>query len=72
MKIQGEYLQSLFPILFLKNGLNKINKADILKILESVDSSIKDINYTISPTKNSLKKHCQNKHDEEQLGFSET
>ncbi|MDD3048339.1 MAG: chromosomal replication initiator protein DnaA [Candidatus Pacebacteria bacterium] len=71
-EIQGGVLTISVPNSFSKEWLEQKYKADILKILESVDSSIKDINYTISPTKKTASRNTVRiNNDEEQLGFSE-
>ncbi|MFA7141768.1 MAG: chromosomal replication initiator protein DnaA [Candidatus Paceibacterota bacterium] len=60
------------PNSFSKEWLEQKYKTDILKIIRSVDSSIKDIEYIIAPLKKSFSTNTVkiNK-EEEQLGFSE-
>ncbi|MDD4661740.1 MAG: chromosomal replication initiator protein DnaA [Candidatus Pacebacteria bacterium] len=59
------------PNSFSKEWLEQKYKAEILKILRSVDSSIRDIEYIITPSKRALSNNTVRINNEEQLGFAE-
>jgi chromosomal replication initiator protein len=71
-ELSGGVLTVSVPNSFSKEWLEQKYKTDILKILRSVDSSIKDIEYVISPSKKMFSNNTVKiNNNEEQLGFSE-
>ena len=69
--ISGGVITVSVPNSFSKEWLEQKYKTEILKILKSVDSSIKDIEYTINPAKKIFSNNTVRINNEEQLGFSE-
>lgn len=71
-ELSGGVLTVSVPNSFSKEWLEQKYKTDILRILKSVDSSIKDIEYVISPSKKMFSNNTVKiNNNEEQLGFSE-
>ena len=70
-EIAGGVLTVSVPNSFSKEWLEQKYKAEILKILKSVDSSVKDIEYVITPYKKTFQNNTVKINNEEQLGFSE-
>jgi len=71
-ELSGGVLTVSVPNSFSKEWLEQKYKTDILRILRSVDSSIKDIEYVISPSKKMFSNNTVKiNNNEEQLGFSE-
>lgn len=71
-ELSGGVLTVSVPNSFSKEWLKQKYKTDILRILKSVDSSIKDIEYVISPSKKMFSNNTVKiNNNEEQLGFSE-
>jgi len=69
--MSGGVLTVSVPNSFSKEWLEQKYKAEILKILKSVDSSVKDIEYVITPYKKTFQNNTVKINNEEQLGFSE-
>ncbi|MDD4358408.1 MAG: chromosomal replication initiator protein DnaA [Candidatus Pacebacteria bacterium] len=69
--LSGGVITVSVPNSFSKEWLEQKYKTDILKILKSVDSSIKDIEYTITPQKKIFLNNTVKINNDEQLGFSE-
>ncbi|MDD3032768.1 MAG: DnaA N-terminal domain-containing protein, partial [Candidatus Pacebacteria bacterium] len=67
----GDVIVISVPNSFSKEWLEQKYKTEILRILKSVDSSIRDIEYIIAPTKQVFFNNNSVKVNEEQLGFSE-
>jgi len=70
-KMVGDVIVISVPNSFSKEWLEQKYKTEILRILKSVDSSIRDIEYIIAPTKQVFFNNNSVKVNEEQLGFSE-
>ncbi|HOI60100.1 MAG TPA: chromosomal replication initiator protein DnaA [Candidatus Pacearchaeota archaeon] len=70
-EIAGGVLTVSVPNSFSKEWLEQKYKAEILRILKSVDSSIRDIEYVITPSKKTFQNNTVKLNNEEQLGFSE-
>jgi len=70
-EMSGGVLTVSVPNSFSKEWLEQKYKAEILKILKSVDSSVKDIEYVITPYKKTFQNNTVKINNEEQLGFSE-
>ena len=70
-EMSGGVLTVSVPNSFSKEWLEQKYKAEILKILKSVDSSVKDIEYVITPCKKTFQNNTVKINNEEQLGFSE-
>lgn len=70
-EISGGVITVSVPNSFSKEWLEQKYKTEILKILKSVDSSIRDIKYIITPSKKVSFKNSIKLNSEEQLGFAE-
>ncbi len=70
-EVAGGVLTVSVPNSFSKEWLEQKYKAEILRILKSVDSSIRDIEYVITPSKKTFQNNTVKLNNEEQLGFSE-